>query len=101
MFKETMNYEIKFSNKKLTPNIMTHKNNILNNSFKSCNYIPKEKQSYNVDSYRNDKQLILNRKNLKSNNTLYINYAPKFLIKSTGPNINKINYINNININKK
>ena len=87
------------SNKKLSPNIMTHKNNILNNSFKSCNYIPKEKQHYNVDSYRNDKQLILNRKNQKSNNTLYINYAPKFLIKTTGPNINNINYINNININ--
>lgn len=33
------------SNKKLTQNIMTYKNNILNNSFKSCNYIPKEKKT--------------------------------------------------------
>ena len=87
-------------NKNLSPNIMNHKNNILNNSFKSSNYIPKEKQQYNVDSYRNDKQLILSRKSQKSNNnTLYINYAPKFLIKTTGPNVNNINYINNININ--
>ena len=46
-----------------------------------------------------EKHLILKGKNSKNKNTLFINYAPKFLIKNTGPNINNINYINNININ--
>ena len=87
------------SKKKLSPNIKNHKNNVLNTSFKISNYIPKEQQNFILDSFRNDKQLISNRKMKKSNNTLYINYAPKFLIKTTGPNINNINYINNININ--
>ena len=41
----------------------------------------------------------MNSKNQKNNQTLFINYAPKFLIKNIGPNINNINYINNININ--
>ena len=46
-----------------------------------------------------EKHLIMNSKNQKNNQTLFINYAPKFLIKNIGPNINNINYINNININ--
>ena len=83
----------------LSPNIMSHNNSLSNTSFKSTNFIPKDPQHLIIDCYRNDKQLILSGKNQKNNNTLYINYAPKLLIKNTGPNINNINYINNININ--
>ena len=84
---------------KKSPNILTHNNSSNNNSFKSTNFIPKETQHLMIDCYRNDKQLILSNKNKKDNNTLYINYEPKFLIKNTKTNINNINYINNININ--
>ena len=85
---------------KLSPNIMTNNNSLINTSFKSTNYIPKDPPHLVIDCYRNDKQLILNGKNKKgNNNTLYINYAPKLLIRNNGPNINNINYINNININ--
>ena len=87
-------------NQKLTPNIMTHNNSLHNSSFNSYNYILKEPQHIILDSFRNEnKQLMLSGKNQKGNKTLYINYAPKFLIKNNGPNINNINYINNININ--
>ena len=88
------------SNKELSLNLMTHNNSLHNTSFKSCNYIPKEQNNIMmIDSHRNDKKLVLNKKNKKSSNTLYINYAPKFLIKNNEQNIKNINYINNININ--
>ena len=107
-FKSTdKNYEIISNNsiglfandsKKLSPNILSHNNSLHNSSFKSTNYVPKETQHLMIDCYRNDKQLILSGKN-QDNNTLFINYAPKFLIKNPKTNINNINFINNININ--
>ena len=86
-------------NKKYSPNIITHNNSLHNSSFKTINYIPKEEQNLMIDCYINDKHLILSGKNQKNNGALYINYAPKFVIKNSGTNINNINYINNININ--
>ena len=84
--------------KKLSPNKITSNNSYHNTSIKSCNYMPKEeKQSLNINYFKNDKSLILTGKN-KKNQNVYLNYANKLLIKNTGPNINNINYINNINI---
>ena len=88
------------NNKKLSLNLMTHNNSLHNTSFKSCKYIPKEQNNIMmIDSHRNDKKLVLSKKNKRSSNTLYINYIPKFIIKNNEQNINNINYINNININ--
>ena len=88
------------SNKKLSLNLMKHNNSLHNTSCKSCNYIPKEQNNIMmIDSQRNDKKLVLSKKNKRSSNTLFINYAPKFLIKNNNQNIKNINYINNININ--
>ena len=85
-----------------TPNIISHitlnNNNSLNNtSVKSYNYHSSvNKQSHlMIDCYRNLNNGLLGDKNQKSENTLYINYAPKFLIKNIGTNIN---YINNISL---
>ena len=86
-------------NIKYTPNIISNiNNNSLNNtSVKSCNYNNNiNKQNHlMIDCFRNENNLFLNDKNQKSDNTLYINYAPKFLIRNIGTNIN---YINNISI---
>ena len=88
--------------KNLASNILSNDNSIHNSSFKSTNYIPSEsKDQLMIDCYRNDKQFFLTGKHEKSNNTLYINNAPKLFLKNTGTNINNINYINNININHK
>ena len=68
-------------------------------SFKNSTLNFQDPKQIIIDYQKLEKHLILNGKNQRSNNTLFINYAPKFLIKNTGPNINNINYINNININ--
>ena len=88
-----------YNNKKLSPNIMTNTNNnsLNNTSVKSCNY--NQPKHLMINCNKNDQNILLNDKKLKNkNNTLYVNYAPKFMIKSNAPVINNINYINNINI---
>ena len=85
-------------NKKLSPNKITSNSSYHNTSIKSCNYMPKEeKKNLMINYFKNDKPLILTGKNQKNQN-VYLNYANKLLIKNSGPNINNINYINNINI---
>ena len=88
------------SNKKLNGN----RNTLKNISFKNSTLHLQDPKQIMLDYQKIEKQLFLNNKNKKNNsngnsNTLFINYAPKFLIKHTGPNIKNINYINNININ--
>ena len=86
-------------NHNYTPNIISNnKNNSLNNtSVKSYNYNSSlnKKNHLMIDCYRNINNGLLGDKNQKSDNMLYINYAPKFLIKNIGTNIN---FINNISI---
>ena len=87
-------------NKNLTPNIIkiTDKGNLKNINFKNNNFnVLKKDKNLITDYYKKEINSIKNEKNHKIN-TLYINYAPKFLIKNTGPIINNINYINNISI---
>ena len=82
-------------NKKLTPNVIRNINN------NSLNYVNNKNSNYtiqnNVNKYRKNKNVTTSEKNQKANNTLYINYTPKFSIKNI-PIINNINYINNINV---
>ena len=89
-----------YNNKKLSPNIMTNTNttNSLNNtSVKSCNY--NHPKHLMINCYRNEQNIMQNNKKEKNNsNTLYVNYAPKFMIRNNATIINNINYINNINI---
>ena len=63
------------------------------NKNKSIKYIQTESNYLITDYCRNGKELNLNYYN--RNGDIYINYAPKFLIKNINPNIN---YINNISI---
>ena len=95
------NYELQ--NNKIVRNF----NNNINKKIKGNNNALKTFKN-NTLNLQDPKQLmveyqkIMNSKSKKNNgsgNTLFINYAPKFLIKNTGPNINNLNYINNININ--
>jgi hypothetical protein len=91
-------------NNKLNKKIKGNRNTLKNMSFKNTTLNLQEAQQIMIDYQKLEKHLIFNGKNQKNNikgnsNTLFINYAPKFLIKNTGPNINNINYINNININ--
>ena len=65
-------------------------------SFKNTTLNLQEAQQIMIDYQKLEKHLIFNGKNQKNNikgnsNTLFINYAPKFLIKNIGPNINNIN----------
>jgi hypothetical protein len=86
--------------KKISHNILTHNNSSHNSSFKSTNFVPKEKQLLKIKRIKNNEnKLVLSGKNQKKKNIFFINYAPKFLIKNAKTKINKINYINNININ--
>ena len=104
------NYEMKSNNynrslnNKLNKKIKGNRNTLKNMSFKNTTLNLQEAQQIMIDYQKLEKHLIFNGKNQKNNmkgnsNTLFINYAPKFLIKNIGPNINNINYINNININ--
>ena len=97
------NYE-RSSNNKLNKKIKGNRNTLKNMSFKNSTLNLQDAQQIMLDYQKIEKHLIFNNKNQKNNmngnsNTLFINYAPKFLIKNIGPNINNINYINNININ--
>ena len=97
------NYE-RSSNNKLNKKIKGNRNTLKNMSFKNSTLNLQDAQQIMLDYQKIEKHLIFNSKNQKNNingnsNTLFINYAPKFLIKNIGPNINNINYINNININ--
>ena len=88
------------TNKKLTPNgIRNINNNSLNcATSKNTNYtIQNNDKNLISNIYRKNKNAISSEKNQKANNTLYINYTPKFSIKNI-PIINNINYINNINV---
>lgn len=90
-----------YNSKKLGSNLISNSNNSLNNtSVKSCNYnVHNQARHITVDCNVNDKNTILNEKRAKTNNnSIYINYAPKFSLNSNGQNINNINYINNISI---
>ena len=97
------NYE-RSSNNKLNKKIKGNRNTLKNMSFKNSTLNLQDAQQIMLDYQKIEKHLIFNNKNQNNNmngnsNTLFINYAPKFLIKNIGPNINNINYINNININ--
>ena len=89
----------KNSNNKINKKLNGNRNTLKNMSFKNSTLNFQDPKQIIIDYQKIEKHLILNGKIQKNNNTLFINYAPKFLIKSTGPNINNINYINNININ--
>jgi hypothetical protein len=79
---------------------MNGKGNTLNNmNIKNSNLNFQVPKQIMLEYQKIENHLILNGKISKNKNALYINYAPKFLIKNTGPNINNINYINNIDIN--
>ena len=98
------NYEMQSNynrhlNHKLNKKLDGNRNTLKNMSFKNSTLNFQDPKQIIIDYQKIEKHLILNGKNQKNNNTLFINYAPKFLIKNTGPNINNINYINNININ--
>ena len=98
------NYE-RSSNNKLNKKIKGNRNTLKNMSYKNSTLNLQDPKQIMIDYQKIEKHIILNSKKQKNNkngnssNTLFINYAPKFLIKNTGPNINNINYINNININ--
>ena len=84
----------------LTPNIITNndKENLNNTNIKTNNNNTQDKSKNLItDYYKKEINSIKNEKRQKIN-TLYINYAPKLLIKNTGPIINNINYVNNISI---
>ena len=96
--KETINNN--FANKKFSPSILSQTNNTsLNNTgVKSYDFKYDNKTKNFLFNKNKKNDLILSEKNPKVNNTLFINYAPKFLIKNNGTIINNINYINNISI---
>ena len=90
-----------YNSKKVGSNLISNSNNSLNNtSVKSCNYNAyNQPRHITVDCNVNDKNTISNEKRAKTNNnSIYINYAPKYSLKNNGQNINNINYINNISI---
>ena len=87
--------------KNLTPNIITNADReyLNNTNIKSNNNFNTQNKAKNLinDYYKKEINSIKNEKSQKIN-ALYINYAPKFLIKNIGPTINNINYVNNISI---
>ena len=95
------NYEMqtKNYNKNINKRMNGIRNTLKKMNFKNCTLNFQDPKQIMIEYQKIEKHLILKGKNKKNNNTLFINYAPKFLIKNTGPNINNINYINNININ--
>ena len=103
------NYEMQSNynrnlNNKLNKKLNGNRNTLKNMSFKNSTLNLQDPKQIMIDYQKIEKHIILNSKKQKNSkngnsNTLFINYAPKFLIKNTGPNINNINYINNININ--
>ena len=95
------NYEMQTKNYNRNINKKTNgnRNTLKNMSFKNCILNFQDPKQIMLEYQKIEKHIILNGKKSKNRNTLFINYAPKFLIKHTGPNINNINYINNININ--
>ena len=95
------NYEMqtKNYNKNINKRMNGIRNTLKKMNFKNCTLNFQDPKQIMIEYQKIEKHLILKGKNSKNNNTLFINYAPKFLIKNTGPNINNINYINNININ--
>jgi hypothetical protein len=101
------NYEMqtKNFNRNIHKKMNGNRNTLKNMSIKNSTLNLQDPKQIMIDYQKIEKHIILNSKKQKNNkngnssNTLFINYAPKFLIKNTGPNINNINYINNININ--
>ena len=95
------NYEMqtKNFNRNIHKKINGNRNTLKNMSIKNSTLNLQDPKQIMLEYQKIEKHLILNGKISKNKNALYINYAPKFLIKNTGPNINNINYINNININ--
>ena len=104
------NYEMQSNynrhlNHKLNKKLDGNRNTLKNMSYKNSTLNLQDPKQIMIDYQKIEKHIILNSKKQKNNkngnssNTLFINYAPKFLIKNTGLNINNINYINNININ--
>ena len=95
------NYEMqsKNNNKNINKKMNGIRNILKNMHFKNCTLNFQDPKQIMIEYQKIEKHLILKGKKSKNKNTLFINYAPKFLIKNTGPNINNINYINNININ--
>ena len=89
-----------YTNKKYTPNILTKTNiNSLNNtSVKSYIFKSNNNTKNLIFNKSKNNELILSENNAKNKKALFINYAPKILIKNNGTIINNINYINNINI---
>ena len=86
-------------NRNIHKKINGNRNTLKNMSIKNSTLNLQDPKQIMLEYQKIEKHLILNGKISKNKNALYINYAPKFLIKNTGPNINNINYINNININ--
>ncbi len=95
------NYEMqtKNFNRNIHKKMNGNRNTLKNMSIKNSTLNLQDPKQIMLEYQKIEKHLILNGKISKNKNALYINYAPKFLIKNTGPNINNINYINNININ--
>ena len=95
------NYEMqtKNFNRNIHKKMNGNRNTLKNMSIKNSTLNLQDPKQIMIEYQKIEKHLILNGKISKNKNALYINYAPKFLIKNTGPNINNINYINNININ--
>ena len=95
------NYEMqtKNFNRNIHKKINGNRNTLKNMSIKNSTLNLQDPKQIMLEYQKIEKHLILNGKISKNKNALYINYAPKFLIKNIGPNINNINYINNININ--
>ena len=95
------NYEMqtKNFNRNIHKKMNGNRNTLKNMSIKNSTLNLQAPKQIMLEYQKIEKHLILNGKISKNKNALYINYAPKFLIKNTGPNINNINYINNININ--
>ena len=98
------NYEMQSNNLNQNNKIKKAKLNGNRNALKNINIKTntlnlQDPKQIMLEYQKIEKHLIMNSKNQKNNQTLFINYAPKYLIKNIGPNINNINYINNININ--
>ena len=95
------NYEMqtKNFNRNIHKKMNGNRNTLKNMSIKNSTLNLQDPKQIMLEYQKIEKHLIINGKISKNKNALYINYAPKFLIKNTGPNINNINYINNININ--
>ena len=95
------NYEMqtKNFNRNIHKKMNGNRNTLKNMSIKNSTLNLQDPKQIMLEYQKIEKHLILNGKISKNKNALYINYAPKFLIKNTGPSINNINYINNININ--